>query len=99
LIDIQKIHERKKLRNVILEELYELRFSGGPEAFSSGRMEGLVGTKEDLFTDNERHKAFHYLLGKNLIVINSAGNDILAVQITSEGIDYIETETIKQNLQ
>lgn len=91
MVDIQKIIERKNLRKEILEELYELYFSGGPEAFSSGRQEALLGTKEELFTSNERHKAFHYLMGKKLIEISPSGNELLAIYITSDGIDYFES--------
>jgi hypothetical protein len=96
MVDIQKIIERKKLRIQILEELYELFFSGGPEAFSSGRLEALLGTQDELFTSNERHKAFHYLQGKKLIEISPSGKELLAIYITSDGIDYFESEVSSQ---
>ncbi|GGA41729.1 hypothetical protein [Paenibacillus physcomitrellae] len=87
MIDVKKIVERIQLRRTILEQLYEIFYSGGPEAFS-GKTEALVGTKEELYTDNERHKAFHYLLGKKYINISSSGGTLerLAVFITSDGI-------------
>ncbi|WP_157890113.1 hypothetical protein [Paenibacillus sp. DMB5] len=47
--DIKKIAERQNLRLRILEDLYELYFSGGPEAFAKGRQEGLVGLKNEFF--------------------------------------------------
>ncbi|WP_150267504.1 hypothetical protein [Paenibacillus tepidiphilus] len=91
MANIQQIIARKNLRLQILAELYDLYFSGGPEAFSSGRREGLVGTKAQIFTDNERHKAVHYLLGKKLIDVSSVGEDLLAIHITADGIDYYES--------
>ncbi|WP_223068733.1 hypothetical protein [Paenibacillus caui] len=92
MIEAKKINERRELRRSIMEQLYEIFYSGGPEAFS-GKTEALVGTKEELYTDNERHKAFHYLLGKKFIHISSSGGkpERLAVFITSEGIDYVES--------
>lgn len=92
MIDAKKIIERKKLRLEILEKLYEIFYSGGPEAFS-GKTEALMGTKQEIYLDNEHHKAFHYLLGKKMIHISSAGGEPeqLAIFITSEGIDYVES--------
>ncbi|WP_459966882.1 hypothetical protein [Paenibacillus sp. JCM 10914] len=53
----------------------------------------MVGTKEELYTDNERHKAFHYLSSKNWIHISSLGGnpERLSVFITADGIDIVES--------
>ncbi|NMM55571.1 hypothetical protein [Paenibacillus aquistagni] len=96
MIDIQKIKERQKLRLEILEKLYEIYFSGGPEALRKDRNEALKGTKKEIYLDNEHHKAYVYLFNRKLIMIaplpgaSSADEEILTIHITAEGIDYVE---------
>ncbi|SMG49875.1 hypothetical protein [Paenibacillus aquistagni] len=65
MIEVEKIRERQHLRLQILERLYDIHFSGGPEAFSRGRKEALTGTIQELYIDNEHHKACLYLFQKN----------------------------------
>lgn len=96
-MDISKIHERQELRCRILKKLYELLHAGGPEWPSSNNVEGLIGTKKELYIDNEHHKAYHYLHTKGYIQISSltpnakrSDDERLVVMITADGIDYIE---------
>ncbi|WP_025693071.1 hypothetical protein [Paenibacillus zanthoxyli] len=89
MIDLEKVRERKKIREQILTKLYVQWF--GPEPNASA----LVGTKHELYPDSEHHRAFHYLAGKGLIDISPTGqgsgmNEVLAVFISAKGIDYVE---------
>lgn len=100
MLDINKITERIKLRQQILVELYELFYSD-----KTPREEALIGKKKDLFTNIERQKAFHYLLTKKLIYTSSvtpnaqsSDDEVLAIFITAEGIDYIENVVLSQQL-
>lgn len=87
-----------------MEELYELFYSGYSDP-STGkrRVEALSGKKSELFTDYEREKAFHYLLSKKYTTTSSltpnaknSEDEKLAIFITAEGIDYIESITLSQ---
>lgn len=97
MLNIEKIKERQQLRRKILEKLYELFYSGGPEWPSQNKVQGLIGTKKELYIDSEYHKAYHYLLAKEYIQVSSltpnakkAADERLAIMITARGIDYIE---------
>ncbi|MCI1776597.1 MULTISPECIES: hypothetical protein [Paenibacillus] len=90
MISPEKIIERQKLRRDILEKCYEI-FHSAEKPFTTS--EALVGTKEELYKDNEHHKAFHYLMSKDLIHISSSGSkpEKLSVFITAHGIDFVES--------
>lgn len=96
-LTIEKINARKSIRKRILEHLYELYYSGGPEWPSKNKVEGIIGSKKELYIDNEHHKAYHYLFTKGLIEITSltpnaitSEDERLAIMITAKGIDFIE---------
>lgn len=68
-MNIEEIYTRKKLRQAILKQLYDLYFSGGPEWPSKTKVMGLTGTKKQLYIDNEHHKAYHSLFARQMGLI------------------------------
>ncbi|MNO22815.1 hypothetical protein D3C76_126000 [compost metagenome] len=92
MIEIEKIEDRRKLRLKLLQNLYALWFSTGPEA--------LTGTKKELYPDHEHLKAYHYLIGKELIIISPSGErheERLTILISAKGIDYVEERLLRKS--
>lgn len=92
MIDVQEVCSRIKLREKILQELYVLWFSAGPDA--------LTGTKKELYPDSEHHKVFHYLPSSDLVNISSFGEpsaEKLTIFISAKGIDYVEERLLQES--
>jgi hypothetical protein len=80
---MEKVLERKTLRNELLDELYEYNFNnkGFPQRIS----------KDDLDVNVEKALAYDYLSEKGLIRVDSAGGRLLNLKITAYGIDVVES--------
>lgn len=74
--------ERKKLRDEILQQIYEHHFANNATPFRESR--------ESLSQNNEKNLAIHYLLEKGYLKEERLGLDNLLLSITTDGIDYIE---------
>lgn len=76
--------DRKKLRDEILQTLYDHHFKNSGSSFRKSR--------EKLKQDIERKLAIDYLIEKGYVREERQGLDNLLLSITAYGIDYIESK-------
>ncbi len=82
-----ELDERKKLRQNILKQLYDIHFEkdNGGIVFKDLR-------EFQSQTNMEERSAYTYLVGKNLVdKIPPSGGNAIIYKISTRGIDYIES--------